>query len=379
MLATSRKAIVNTVSKATYATAATANAIQISSASNGVKVASSQEPGQTASLAVVVNGGARAESGKNAGVAHFLKNYGFKNTYNRTAFRVVREAELSGGVMSTNLSRESLIYTAEFLKGDAELFADILSDVITKQKYQEHEFIDVRNQTASESASAFANAEISAIEAAHQLAFRTGLGNSVFAKASNHVNNATVKDFAQQLFTQGNVALVGTGIEHKALVNLAEQFLNLPTGSAAQLSGSQYFGGEARLEGHDNEYVLAFEGAALDSAEYAALQVLRHALGGELNVKHTTGSGLFAQAASKVDAQIKAFNLGYSDAGLFGVQVSGAQAGVAVAAAVEQLKAAKNLSNEDFARGAAQAKFAATAGFESRLDRLQTLGAQVHI
>ncbi|KAG1224340.1 hypothetical protein G6F68_020134 [Rhizopus microsporus] len=77
-----------------------------------------------------------------------------------------------------------------------------------------------------------------------------------------------------------------------------------------------------------------------------------------------------------VDAQIKAFNLGYSDAGLFGVQVSGAQAGVAVAAAVEQLKAAKNLSNEDFARGAAQAKFAATAGFESRLDRLQTLGAQ---
>ncbi|KAG1140055.1 hypothetical protein G6F37_005812 [Rhizopus arrhizus] len=376
MLATSRKAIVNTVSKATYATAATANAIQISSASNGVKVASSHEPGQTASLAVVVNGGARAESGKNAGVAHFLKNYGFKNTYNRTAFRVVREAELSGGVMSTNLSRESLIYTAEFLKGDAELFADILSDVITKQKYQEHEFIDVRNQTASESASAFANAEISAIEAAHQLAFRTGLGNSVFAKASNHVNNATVKDFAQQLFTQGNVALVGTGIEHEALVNLAEQFLNLPTGSAAQLSGSQYFGGEARLEGHDNEYVLAFEGAALDSAEYAALQVLRHALGGELNVKHTTGSGLFAQAASKVDAQIKAFNLGYSDAGLFGVQVSGTQAGVAVAAAVEQLKAAKNLSNEDFARGAAQAKFAATAGFESRLDRLQTLGAQ---
>lgn len=82
MLATSRKAIVNTVSKATYATAATANSIQISSASNGVKVASSQEPGQTASLSVVVNGGARAESGKNAGVSHFLKNYGFRvNTF----------------------------------------------------------------------------------------------------------------------------------------------------------------------------------------------------------------------------------------------------------------------------------------------------------
>jgi ubiquinol-cytochrome c reductase core subunit 2 len=78
MLATTRKAIINTVSKATYATAATANAIQVSSASNGVKVASSQEPGQTASLAVVVNGGTRVESGKNVGVSHFLKNYGFR-------------------------------------------------------------------------------------------------------------------------------------------------------------------------------------------------------------------------------------------------------------------------------------------------------------
>ena len=240
----------------------------------------------------------------------------------------------------------------------SELFAEILSDVITKQKYQEHEFVDVRNQTASESTNAFAN---------------------VFAKANNHVNNATVKAYAQQLFAQGNVALVGTGIEHDALVNLAEKYLNLPSGSGAQLNASKYYGGEARLEGHNNNYILAFEGAAADSAEFAALQVLRHALGGELTVKHTTGAGLFAQANARFgqDTQIKAFNLGYSDAGLFGVQVSGAQAGAAVAAAAEQLKAAKNLSNEDFARGVAQAKFAATAGYETRLDRLQTLGAQV--
>ncbi|KAI9279588.1 Metalloenzyme, LuxS/M16 peptidase-like protein [Sporodiniella umbellata] len=378
MLATSCKAIVNTVSKANYATAAAASSIQISSASNGVKVASSQEPGQTASLSVVVNGGARAESGKNAGVSHFLKNFGFKNNTDRTSFRIVREAELAGGVLSADVSRESLSYTAEFLKGDAGLFAEILSDVVTKQKYQEHEFVDVRNQTASESINAFADSEVTAIETAHQLAFRNGLGNSVFAQSNNHVNNQTVKAFAQQLFTQGNVALVGTGIEHDTLVNLAEQFLNLPAGSAVNTDQSKYFGGEARLSGHNNEYILAFEGASLNSAEYAALQVLRHALGGDLNIKYTTGSGLLAQAASKFNeaAKIKAFNLGYSDAGLFGVHTSGAQAGSAIAAAVEQLKAAKSLSNEDFARGVAQAKYAATAAYETRLDRLQTLGAQ---
>lgn len=81
LAAASRKAIISTASKATYATAATANGLQITTAANGVKVASSQEPGQAASLAVVVNGGSRAESGKNAGVAHFLKNYSFKVKY----------------------------------------------------------------------------------------------------------------------------------------------------------------------------------------------------------------------------------------------------------------------------------------------------------
>jgi hypothetical protein len=77
MLAASRKVIISTASKATYATAATS---RITTASNGVKVASNEEPGQTASLAVIVGGGSRAESNHNAGVAHFLKNYGFKVT-----------------------------------------------------------------------------------------------------------------------------------------------------------------------------------------------------------------------------------------------------------------------------------------------------------
>ncbi|RCH79800.1 ubiquinol-cytochrome c reductase core subunit 1 [Rhizopus stolonifer] len=377
MLAASRKAIISTASKATYATAATAS--QISTASNGVKVVSSQEPGQTASLAVVVNGGARAESSDNAGVAHFLKNFGFKNNVNRTAFRIAREAELAGGVLSSNLSHEALVYSAELLKDDVELFAEILADVVTKQKFQEHEFVDVARQTAAESANAFANAEISAIEAAHQTAFRTGLGNSIFAKQNAHVKNATVKAFAQELFTQGNVALVGTGIEHETLQRLAETYLNLPAGNLS-LASTKYYGGESRIESVSStgEYILAFEGAAANSAEFAALQVLRQALGGEAIIKNAGVSGILGQASAKFSegTSIKAFNLGYSDAGLFGVQVSAStsETASAVAAAAEQLKAAKNLSSEDFNRAVAQAKFAATANIQTRLDRAEALG-----
>lgn len=266
---------------------------------------------------------------------------------------------------------------------DSELFAEILSDVVTKQKFQDHEFVDVAHQTAAEASNAWATAEINAIEAAHQTAFRNGLGNSIFAKPTAHINNAAVKAFAKELFTSGNVAFVGTGVEHEALEALAESFLTLPSGQLS-LAASKYYGGDARVNtvSKNGQYVLAYEGAAANTTEYAALQVLRFALGGEVNIKNTVGAGVLAQAAAKFSAgtSINAFNLGYSDAGLFGVQVSAstAETGAAISAAAEQLKAvSKGLSAEDFGKAVAQAKYAATAGFETRLDRLETLGAQV--
>jgi ubiquinol-cytochrome c reductase core subunit 2 len=39
-------------------------------------------------------------------------------TNKRSQIRLVRETEALGGVLSTSLSREHLVLTAEFLKGD---------------------------------------------------------------------------------------------------------------------------------------------------------------------------------------------------------------------------------------------------------------------
>lgn len=263
-------------------------------------------------------------------------------------------------------------------------FAEILGDVVSQQKFQEHEFVDVATQTAAESANAAATPQIAVFEAAHRAAFRTGLGNSIFASPLNKVTNAAVKSYAADLFKTGNIALVGSGISLEKLQHFAETyFANLPEGQNS-VTPSKYFGGESRVEAAataNGHYVLAFEGAPLNSAEFAAAQVLRFALGGDQHVKWAQGSGLLGQAAAKLGqgAELKAFNAGYSDASLFGVYVSAPSNAVsaAVAAAAEQLKAvAKGLSEDDFKRASAQAKFAAAAGFETRLDRLETVGAQ---
>ncbi|KAI9306194.1 Metalloenzyme, LuxS/M16 peptidase-like protein [Cunninghamella echinulata] len=383
MLSATRKAFTtlpNVASKATYATAS--QAVQITTAQNGIKVASVEDASQTAGLSVVVNGGARLENGKNAGVAHYLKNYGFKNTTKRSAFRIAREAELVGAVLSSNLTHESLVFSAEFLKEDAELAAELLGDVVSNQKFQPHEFVDLKKQVVNESTAALSNPETIAIEAAHQTAFRTGLGNSIFARASNKVTNDTVKAFAAEAFTQGNITLVGTGLDLATVERLAS-FIQVPAGQST-FTASKYYGGESRIDtgAGSGHYILAFEGAAANTSEYAATQVLQQALGGLQSSPLAPVSGLFGQTVAKLTegTQLKAFNYGYSDAGLFGVYVSAPStdaASSAIAAAAEQLKAlTQGLSAEDFQRAVAQAKFAAAASYNTRLDRLETIGSQ---
>lgn len=41
-----------------------------------------------------------------------------QSTDKRSALRIVREAELLGGVLSSSLTKEHLLLTAEFLRGD---------------------------------------------------------------------------------------------------------------------------------------------------------------------------------------------------------------------------------------------------------------------
>lgn len=81
-----------------------------------------------ASVTVAVRAGPRFES--EAGVAHALKNFAFRSTKDRSALRIVRETELNGGVLSASLSREHLLLTAEFLKGDEAHFIELLANVV---------------------------------------------------------------------------------------------------------------------------------------------------------------------------------------------------------------------------------------------------------
>lgn len=341
----------------------------------GVKVAGieSAGPAATSSITVVVKAGSRYET--QPGLAHVLKSFAFKSTAHGSALKTARETELYGGVLSATLGREHLFLTADFLRGDEQHFLEVLASVLSSTHYYPHEYHELVLPTIqTESLAALANPTTLAMDLAHSLAFRRGLGNSLFASPHSPVSAAQVKEFAQKAYAKSNIAVLGTGVSTDALNKAVQKTFGSSSGSGSLSAGSStYYGGETRvpLDVHAGPHaqptmVIAFGNGSAPSAD---LKVLQHALGGESSVKWSLGQSPLAQIASKVEgASAKSFLLPYSDASLFGVVVSAptSQGVASVAKEVSSLlkSAGKSLKDEDVKRAVAKAKFASATSLE---------------
>lgn len=237
-------------------------------------------------------------------------------------------------------------------------------------------------QVAAEYEQAIRDSTTYAFDLAHQLAFRNGLGNSLFASPHTAVQHSAITSFAKTAFSPSNLSVVGTNVDAAQLKSLVGEFFvsGTPSSSSISSSASKYFGGEVRVPsvGHSpvDQFLVAFEGASAASAEFA---VLRYLLGGESSVKWSTGSSPLAKLAS-TNVSAQAFNLAYSDAGLFGFAVKAPTAQVADVAskALAELKTvAKGASDEAIKQAIAKAKFAAAAALETRYGQVELVGAQL--
>ncbi|KDQ56024.1 hypothetical protein JAAARDRAFT_133094 [Jaapia argillacea MUCL 33604] len=350
--------------------------------SAGVKVAAVDYGQPTSAVTFLVKGGSRFET--KPGVAHALKNFAFKSTGKRSALGTVRESELYGGVLSSTLSREHLALTAEFLRGDEEFFVDVLSSFITSAKYTRHEFEEfVLPSLEADSLAAQADPLTRALELAHTLAFRSGLGSSLFASPHAHLTHQDIQSYASSIFTKGNLAVLGTGIDQATLSKLVEKSLASlsASGAAPSTTPSSYFGGESRLENaHGPQTVfIGFGATGVPSAELAALSA--H-LSSTPSVKWSQGTSPVS-AGIPEDASVQTVLLPYSDAALFGLIVQGATPEAVKEAAKVAVKALKEaaapggIKNEDFGKAVSKAKFQAASAIDSRDGLFSVLGAKV--
>uniref|UniRef100_A0A673AHM0 Cytochrome b-c1 complex subunit 2, mitochondrial-like n=1 Tax=Sphaeramia orbicularis TaxID=375764 RepID=A0A673AHM0_9TELE len=297
--------------------------VQVTRLPSGLVIASLENYSPASKIGVFVKAGCRYETPDNQGVTHLLRLASSLTTKGASAFKICRGIEAVGGSLSVTSTRENMIYSVDCLRDDIDTVMEFLINVTTAPEFRPWEVSDLTARVKMDKAQAAQSAQIDVVEGLHAAAYKNALCNSLYCPDHmvGNIQSDHLHQFVQNNFTSARMALVGLGVDHTVLKQVGEQFLNIRSGAGATGAKAQYRGGEIRLPTTSSlvHSVVVTEAAPADTL---AFSVLQHLLGGGPYVKRgsNTSSKLF-QGASKATADpfdVSAFNVGYSDSGLFG-------------------------------------------------------------
>lgn len=312
-----------------------------SSASSGLKVSAKESSGNLTNLSVVVNN-AGSKAGK-SGLAHLLSKYNFLNTEAKSALRFTRESELLGGIVSSYVTRDSIILNTQFLKEDLPYYVEALGNVIANTSYRPHELPETVIPAAlAECQQAHGSNQFTALESLHEITFRKGYGLPLYYDGAYSYSSEDVANFASQVYNAANVSIVASGAVEADLQQFVNDsaFSSLASGSsAATVPVKSFTGKEARIRASGKS--LAVIGIPIKPSEFSTYDILSATIGNVNLPAFNTPLSSIPGATSKVHK--------YSDAGLFTVSVTGdaeqVSSGISKAKAAMSSVSAKDLSN----------------------------------
>uniref|UniRef100_A0A3Q4GFZ1 Ubiquinol-cytochrome c reductase core protein 2a n=1 Tax=Neolamprologus brichardi TaxID=32507 RepID=A0A3Q4GFZ1_NEOBR len=362
---------------------------QVSKLPNGLVIASLENYSPVSSVGVFVKAGSRYETVENQGVSHVLRLAANLTTKGASAFKICRSVEAIGGSLSATSSRETMVYTADCLRDDIDSLMEFLVNVTTAQEFRPWEVDELTPRVKVDKALAQQCPQIGVIEKLHEAAYKNTLSNSLYCPDYMVVSKIVL--FVMHLNTcppphPSLMALVGLGVNHSVLRQVGEGLLSARSGVGAPVAKSVYRGGELRVQNKDElvHALIASEGAVTGSAEANAFSVLQRILGAGPHVKRGSSiTSKLSQGIAKATTQpfdATAFNVSYSDSGLFGVYTiaQAASAGEVIKAAIAQVRgvAEGGVSEADITRAKNQLKAEYLMSMESSEGLLEEIGAQ---
>ncbi|PVH94581.1 cytochrome b-c1 complex subunit 2 [Periconia macrospinosa] len=340
----------------------------------GVKFASRDFAGPTTTLALVSKAGTRYQP--LPGLTEALQNFAFRSTDRRSTLRIVRESELLGAELNAYHTRENLVLEAKFLRDDLPYFVELFGEVAASTQYKPHAYTEEVLPLILFAHQRFlANPTERAVQSAHSLAFHRGLGTPTSSASTipvtKYLSPEYIEEFSKLAYAKPNFAVVANGAEHSELSQWVNEFFDkVPAqatsefGNLAGTEQTKYYGGEER-QAYDgsNAMVIAFPGSSSFTGKFykPEIAVLGSLLGGQSNIKWSSGFSLLGKAKATPFTQVNTTSAIYSDAGLLYTTITGEAENVAATAktAVELIKkiAAGEISKEEIVKAKAAAKF----------------------
>ncbi|XP_008842055.1 cytochrome b-c1 complex subunit 2, mitochondrial [Nannospalax galili] len=355
---------------------------------NGLVIASLENYAPLARIGLFIKAGSRYEDSNNLGTSHLLRLASTLTTKGASSFKITRGIEAVGGKLSVTATRENMAYTVECLRDDVEILMEFLLNVTTAPEFRRWEVATLHSQLKIDKAVAFQNPQARLIENLHDAAYKNALANSLYCP-DYRIGKVTPEElhyFIQNNFTSARMALIGLGVSHPVLKQVAEQFLNMRGGLGLAGAKTKYRGSEIREQNGDSlvHAAVVAESAALGSTEANAFTVLQYVLGAGPHVKRGSNTtSLLSQAIAKGNHQpfdVSAFNASYSDSGLFGIYTisQAAAAGDVIKAAYSQVKSISqgNLSSADIQAAKSKVKAGYLMSVETSEGFLNEIGSQ---
>ncbi|GAA5909894.1 hypothetical protein JCM6882_002044 [Rhodosporidiobolus microsporus] len=360
--------------------------LKVSTLPNGIRVASDPSPGHFVAAGVYVDAGSRYESVRTRGAAHMTDRLAFKSTANRTADQMTTEIEQLGGQFISSSSRETILYQASTYTQSLPSVLEILSDTVLHPSLTAEELDIQRDAALWEVGEIKTKPEMILPELLHETAFKGNtLGNPLLAPEDRleTMTPDVLGEFRRMWYRPERLVVAAAGVEHEALLELADRHFghvkasspSLSTASASsRLSSSspsspsasqpfstsaptsasptslpssssdpesydylatapaQYTGGTLLLEQPDLDFThvyVAYEGLPIHDEDIYALATLQVLLGGGGSFSAGgPGKGMYSRLYTSVLNQYhavdfcSAFHHCYLDSGLFGISIS---------------------------------------------------------
>merc|ERR1740130_50942 len=307
---------------------------KVSVLDSGLRVASEDSGGETATVGVWIDAGSSFETDADNGCAHFLEHMAFKGTSKRTQTALEKEIENIGGHLNAYTSREQTVYFAKVAKDDVPQAIDILSDILQNSKLDPSAIERERGVIMREMQEVMQNKEEVIFDELHATAFQdTSLGRTILGPEENimSITRDDLETYIKKHYTAPRMCIAGAGaVTHDQLCDLsAKAFDQLPTQTASDLDlvrEDTFTGSDARFadpSAHEAHFALAFPTVGWTHPDSITFMVMQSLLG---SWDRTSGAGknisssLCKELAREECAHsVMAFNTTYSNTGLFGI------------------------------------------------------------
>ena len=381
---------------------------ELTTLSNGVRVASCETYDMTAAIGMGLDVGIRYESAKERGLSALLRRLLLSSSSSdgRSGQQVTEHLEAIGAsvIRSEATCKDSIYVAAELLRPHAKEFLTILRGCASSP-FTEEDLEFQKRSLIFEHEDLMMDADRFVPEMVMATAFQGSLGHAAIPEPAviQAVTLDQVREFRDRHFVGPSVVIAGTGIEHTELVSFAQELFHdlAPESNRRPMMPAVYTGGDCvqvesakvaerqrLIYGLDSTRIqVGFRAPSLMEDDFYAVSVLMALMGGGSSFSSGgPGKGMYSRLYTRVlnrwhfVQETKSFLMPYEDASLFGIACKvdpHSTMSMLEVVVAEFLTMATEMTDEEFLRAKNKLKSDMFMDLESRIVQIDDVIRQV--